>query len=215
MNKEQIIKRMNPIQLAKLTGPKTEVADNIKQYPLTPNEMEVAGTPTFNLVLEVLTRPDYGGVPAEMEETTPSLYRAIVEDIPYEERKVFGSEILVNDVFSIDVGDLPEGTDFDEWITQKLTEEKLRREKAGLTIPDSWKDIDTSPTKQPEWKITKVGDVSVTYLDAPPIGVGPATAGFVQVVGDDTPIPEVTYTSATTNGAAISLPRTKKKKRKR
>lgn len=44
---------MNPVQLAKLNGPKTEVAD----------------TPTFNLVSEVLTRPDYGGVPAEMEET--------------------------------------------------------------------------------------------------------------------------------------------------
>lgn len=52
MNKEQIIKRMNPIQLAKLNGPKTEVAD----------------TPTFNLESEVLTRPDYGGVPAEMED---------------------------------------------------------------------------------------------------------------------------------------------------
>jgi len=39
MNKEQIIKRMNPIQLTKLTGPKTKVADNIKQYPLTPDEV--------------------------------------------------------------------------------------------------------------------------------------------------------------------------------
>lgn len=58
MNKEQIIKRMNPVQLAKLNGPKTEVADNINQYPLTPDEME---------------------------KTTPSLYKAIVEDIPYEE----------------------------------------------------------------------------------------------------------------------------------
>ena len=41
MNKEQIIKRMNPEQLAKLNGPKTEVADKGVCLDLNEQPMEV------------------------------------------------------------------------------------------------------------------------------------------------------------------------------
>ena len=169
---------MNPVQLAKLNGPKTEVADNIKQYPLTPDEM------------------------------LPPVRKGNI---------IKGLGPNGTDIYSIDVGDMPDGMEFKEFI--KLRKEEIDIEEGLKAAKLGVIDFHQTP---PEWITTKVGDVSVTYLDAPPIGVGPATVGFVQVVGDDTPIPGVTYTS-TLEGSVIpqeakpyvSLPRTKKKKHRR
>jgi len=107
---------MNPEQLAKLNGPKTEVADSPHVY----------GGDAKTLV-------------EETEETTPSLYRAIVEDIPY----------------------------------------------------GSSKDIDPNDSTSPSSSRMVWMDFSKTPVEEVDVN----TAGFVQVVGDDTPLPEVTYTT--------------------
>lgn len=130
MNKELIIKRMNPEQLAKLNGPKTEVADT----------------------------------PVEMSESI-------------EAKQARG-------VVTIDMAEMPDDTTAEEFITQRVEAAKL-----------GFIDFHQTPPEFIEGEVVH--------------------SGFVQVVGDDTPIPEVTYTSTTANGATVSLPRTKKKKHRR
>lgn len=137
MNKEQIIKRMNPEQLAKLNGPKTEVADNIKHYPLTPDEMS--------------------------ESIEAKQARGVV---------------------TIDMAEMPDDTTAEEFITQRVESAKLE-----------FIDFHQTPPEFIEGEVVH--------------------SGFVQVVVDNTPLPEVTYTSTTANGPAVSLPRTKKKKHRR
>lgn len=239
MNKEQIIKRMNPEQLAKLNGPKTEIADGPTKDPL------------FNAILDdmadlikekhneefnnfVMTGDSsFTWVPDERITTLPEDYS-------------WGN---VNDLTEYEVHIDEEGKTTDV----KRIDGPLNNVVGKMTGPNEYtyegpiEEIVEFKTRMNE----EVYDTGYTYdtVDTEPEIF---TAGFVQVAGDATPIPEVTYTTTwpvsleevkplklgpglreqlkdeafttqfnspldapTSDGPAVSLPRTKKKKHRR
>jgi hypothetical protein len=155
MNKQQILAKMSPEQLKKMNIPvKPEATritgplSNLKAEQTGPNKITYIGP--LEELLELQTRMD--------------------EDVA---QPIAGFLVPTDD-----------GYELPTYSTSTTESAKL-----------GFIDFHQTP---PEWVTTKVGDISVTYLDADPIMFTsePVTSGFVQVVDEDYVQPEVTYSSS-------------------
>lgn len=103
--------------LAKMTP------EQLKKMNIPVKPEAVTKDPSFNLILEDIVKP-LSDVPVEMEEP-----------------KVFGSDILIKDVVMVDVGELPEDMELEEFIRIKTEEHKAKRAKEAESTTSLYKAI--------------------------------------------------------------------------
>jgi len=229
MNKEQIIKRMNPEQLAKLNGPKTEVADNIKQYPLTPDEM-LPPVRKGNIIKGLgpngtdIYSIDVGGIPDGME--FEEFIKLRKEEIDIEEGLKTAKLGVID--FHQTPPEFIDGKEFSRIDgplnnvvgkmtgpnehTYEGTYEELRELKIRMNEEDySWGNV--NDLTEYEVHLDVNGKV-IDTKEIKPVKLGP---GLREQLKDEAFTTQFNspLDAPTSDGPAVSLPRTKKKKHRR